>query len=132
MGIEAHIDIKDTQDVRIRIIAPKINPLVKLAQEYSEQEDLYGTFLSVWVTKMQQIGRKYADENLNLTEYFDGIEVKMKQHIENYSQYDMFWLNCWAPRLDETTEEECLRVLKLYTSGILSGKYYGRYSETKV
>ena len=135
LGIEAHVDLKDTGDVRIRIIAPKINPLIKLAQEYSEQEDLYGKFLSVWVTKMQQIGRKYADIHSDLAEYLDEIEAKMKEHIENYLLYDtsMFWITyCWAPRLDEKTQEECLRVLELYNSGRLSGVYHGRYSEAEV
>lgn len=132
LGIEAHIDLKDTRDARIRIIATKVNPLIKLAQEYSEQEDLYAKFLSIWVSKMQQIGKKYADAHLDLDDYFDKIEAQMKQHIEDYSIYDMFWLNCWAPRLDETTQEECLRVLELYKSGSLSGVYRGRYSEAGV
>lgn len=135
LGIEAHVDLKDTGDVRIRMIAPKINPLMKLAQEYSEQEDLFANFFAIWVTKMQQIGKKYAAAHLDLVDYFDKIEAKMKEHIENYFLYDtsMVWiLNCWAPRLDEKTPEECLRVLELYKSGSLSGVYYGRHSEAGV
>lgn len=122
----AHIDIETTTNSKVLMLS-------KLAQEYSQQEDLDTMFLKIWIVKMQEIARRYVAPNTELDQYFNEIQEKMQQYFEDYSVSDMFWLNfrLWAPSLDERTEEECLRVLKLYNEGKLRGAYRGRHSEAR-
>lgn len=79
---------------------------------------------------MQAIGRRYGEIQLELYNFFE----KFKEDMENESWFSVNSLDLpidGVLRLNEESEEECQRVLQLYTSGVMTGSY-SKYKEERV
>ena len=102
---------------------PTIQKFVRYAEKITEEEKLFEEFLRVWINSMHKKSDKYITAEDDCCQYFKQIEAKMQESFSWFSMSLFFKFPDAYLLLEEKSKEECLKVLKLYESGRLSGKY---------
>lgn len=115
LKLEKEIDVRKSTDQRVV-------RLVEYADEIIKSEELLLKYLEIFVAQLKAIGNKYTDEGIDLYQYFSETENEVKKVLPWFS-IKAFKLPSSCLELEEESEQECLRVLELYTSGKMKGRY---------
>lgn len=114
LGIE-RIDIRECDDA-------EVVRFVQYADEIIEAEDLAYKHLRIFMSGIEEIGDKNIQEGMNLNLYFREVESDMKNTLPWFSTKN-FALPSSCLVIDNPSEKECLRILNLYKTGKMRGKY---------
>ena len=121
-SIRSFIGLEDNYVIKNSPI-PTIQKFVRYAEKITEEEKLFEEFLRVWINSMHKKSDKYITAEDDCCQYFKQIETKMQERFAWFSISLSFKFPITYLLLEEKSKEECLRILKLYKSGELSGKY---------
>ncbi len=105
----------------------------KIILSWVDEDELLPIFSTIWVSNMRQIAEEYIQASEKIDKCFDNAEKYMQEKVDkDFSFFFMeFPSNSHLLKLDALTNEECQRVLKLYTSGVMTGSY-SKYREKEV
>lgn len=124
--IRIFLDLDKSIDIRNSTNSQVIHYL-NIAEKMKE-ESLLERFIDIWIMQMKKIGMKYSTAAKELMEFFDETENEIKVDLPWFSVASLLLPSCNLV-LKEKTEEECLRVLDLYTSGKMTGVYSDFYEK---
>ena len=115
LELDENFDIRNSKD-------PLVVECIGVVEAMKE-EGLLVKFVQLWTENMREFSKKYAILYNELYEFFKKIEAEVKEDLPMLS-FILLKVTNYNLSLREKTPEECLRVLELYNSGVLTGGYY--------